>query len=142
MLHVYALRLLLALSAASLVACGGNDDTPEPAPEADVEPTLSDIQAKILTPTCATSKCHDGTSTDNSLNLSEGKTFAESINIGSDNEVNDGIIVKPFEPENSLLYTLLSGPKQNANKMPKSGSLSAKRKEAIRLWIANGAQNN
>lgn len=141
MLHVHVRRFLLALSVASLVACGGSDDPAPAATEPDVAPTLTDIQAKILTPTCATSECHDGTAKDNTLNLSAGKTFAQTINIGAEN-VDNGIIVKPGEPDNSLLFTLLSGPKGKANKMPKSGNVSEKQKEAIRLWIANGALEN
>lgn len=140
MLPTFARRLLLAFSVASLVACGGSDD-PAPTPEPDVEPKLSDIQAKIITPRCATSGCHDGTATDNKLDLRSGTTHKATVNIGAE-KVANGILVKPNDPDNSVLYLLLSGPLDDANKMPKSGNVSAKQKEAIRLWIANGAAND
>lgn len=140
MLHVFVRRFLLAVSVASLVACGGSDDPPA-APDPDVDPKLSDIQAKVITPTCATSGCHDGTATDNDLDLRAGKTFTAVVGIGAE-KVANGTLVKAGDPDNSVLYQLLSGPVDKANKMPKSGSVSPKAKEAIRLWIANGAADD
>ena len=143
MLHAFARRFLLAAAVASLVACGGSDDPPAGAtPEADVKPTLTDIQAKVLTPTCATSSCHDGNATDNKLNLTAGKTFSQTVGKGAE-KVNNGNLVKPGDPGNSLMYTLLSGPKDRANQMPKGrGTLGPKATEAIRQWIADGALDN
>ena len=141
MLPVYVRRFLLAVSVASLVACGGSDDPPAAAPIIPVDPTLSDIQAKILTPTCATAGCHDGTATDNKLNLTAGKTYGQTVGIGSE-KVANATLVTAGDPAKSLMYTLLSAGQGNANKMPKAGTLPENQKEAIRLWIANGANND
>jgi hypothetical protein len=150
MTFTFARRLLAATALVSLVGCGDDSTTPSGGTGAGgnsvatetVEPTLSDIQAKILTPTCATSKCHDGSTDDPKLILTAGNTYKNAVNAGSE-EVAGAKIVVPGDPDNSLLFTTLTKSNGPVGKMPKGlAPLSAAQQAAIKQWIADGAKDN
>ena len=143
MLPFFVRSLLLPLSLLCVVGCGGSDDPPPPVPEAKVEPTLSDIQAKIFTPTCSTQVgCHGLDNKVPGVYLTEGLSRKSLVNAKGDEDPTK-ILVVPGKPESSLLYTLLSAKDGMTPVMPKGlGQLSAARKEVIRQWIANGANDD
>ena len=54
-------------------------------------------------------------------------------------------VIKPFDPDNSVLYVKIttSGSGRFGGQMPPSGSrVSAANKQKIRTWILEGAFNN
>lgn len=141
---------LLALAAVStltvsLAACGGDDADTSPTPSdsgTKVEPTLSSIQANILTPSCALSGCHDAASDDPGLNLSAGATFGAIV--GKPSIENSGqTLVVAGDASKSLFFNVLTSAVGKTPVMPKGlAKLSAAQKAAIEQWINDGAQDN
>jgi len=114
-------------------ACGGPDPTCSgAAPE-----SLADLQASILTPTCATAACHRGDRPAQQLNLEEGKSYASLLGRKS---TLDGSrdLVKPQDPASSVLYTQV-----HSGLMPQGSSpLSAEQQQKVHDWICSGAPNS
>jgi formylglycine-generating enzyme required for sulfatase activity len=79
--------------------------------------------------------CHSGKSPDGDCNLSSHKSAFES-------GVNAPSIV-PFEPDNSLLYTMLTVAIDDSQLMPPvdaGGPLTKEQIETVRAWISEGAK--
>ncbi len=92
------------------------------------EITFSGSIQPLLTTTCQ--RCHGATRADEGLLL----TTYEQIMAGSDN----GPVVIPGDPDNSLLVTMLV-----EGKMPKRGAkLSPEQVQLISDWVAAGAEDN
>lgn len=137
--------LCLPFFAAGLAACGG-----KPTPTENVNPTLSDIQAKIFTPTCATSGCHagDGVALSDNLDLTAGNSYANLVGVPATYQGVSLQRVKAGDPTNSFLYIKVADPTDLNTTMyglamPNGGNpLSTQAVQAISDWISAGAQNN
>jgi hypothetical protein len=147
------MRLSHALNASALLAafaCGG-DSTANPGngPAQSLgNVSFDQFQAQVLTPSCATSNCHVAPEPQAGLNLSEGASYANLLNITPNNATAtaDGLKrVMPGKPDSSLLYhKLVFAPGHHAhdygNVMPVgTGGVSAGQLEWVRQWIAAGA---
>jgi hypothetical protein len=105
--------------------------------------TLSSIQANIFSQNCALSGCHLGASAPFGLDLSEGKAHGNIVNIPSE-EAPTLARVKPLDPDNSYLVRKIEGAAGIiGERMPRGRlPLSQEQIDAIREWIAAGAQDN
>ena len=100
------------------------------------------IQDEILTPECATSGCHNGTSSPLGLNLVEGKSYDKLVNQPS-NQVSGLLLVEPFNAEASYLLQKLTGDSGGGVQMPLGRPpLIAAQTQLVRDWINDGALNS
>ena len=85
----------------------------------------------IIRSSCGMGFCHDDESKRAGIELTSYETLVEAD------------IVVPFEPENSKMYEVMTA-MEISEIMPPSprGPISDDNIETIRLWIAQGAQNN
>jgi cytochrome c5 len=91
---------------------------------------VNDIQP-LLNSTCATTGCHDDQTAEHGVRLT---SYSQIIQTGE---------VKPFRPEDSELYEVLFGKKDNDIMPPPPQSpLTSAQKQMIYDWIMQGAQNN
>lgn len=138
-----ALGSLLAL----LVGCAGDGSgIPDPVSPGcnGLEPRLECIQEMIFTPTCAVGGCHDAGTNSAGLTLEEGLAFGNLVGVDS-SEVPSLMRVEPSNPDDSFLVIKLEGtdPRFVGQRMPASGNfLSSAEIQAIRDWIANGANDD
>lgn len=103
-------------------------------------PTLSSIQSLVFDPRCV--EHHGDQAAQAGLDLSEGMSFEALVNAPSTQSALD--LVEPGDPENSYLVHKIEGRAGIVGgTMPPIGDpLSAEEIEAIRQWIAGGAENN
>ncbi len=103
---------------------------------------LSAIQAKIFTPNCASfSSCHGGASPQEGMSLVSPVAGA-LIGVAS-TEVPALMRVAPGDPDASYLLQKLERAMPTVGvRMPPDQPLAPNKIEAIRLWIAAGAQND
>ncbi len=101
-------------------------------------PTLAQIQAIIFTPTCATSTCHSGATPDAGLDLTDGNSFANLVNVPSTQNINFDL-VEPGQPDNSYLIDKLEDTASAGNVMPPTGMLPQADIDFVRQWISDGA---
>lgn len=104
-----------------------------------IGPTISQIQAIVFTPRCAS--CHDGNGSvlPGVMDLSsETASRAALVNVAS---IQDPGIdrVEPTLPDNSYLVHKIEGSAMSGQRMPPGGTLSQAEIGAIRQWIADGA---
>lgn len=105
-------------------------------------PTLSSIQANIFTPTCV--QCHAGSTPPAGLNLEDGQSFSNLVNIRRmfDNEIR----VVSGNANNSFLIDKLENNNlgnSRGDQMPLGGPyLNQATINVIRTWINDGANNN
>lgn len=134
MRHLVVLAFVFGIS-----ACGTDSVVVEvPAP------TLSDIQAKVFTPTCALSGCHDA-SAEGGLDLRAGQSYANLVSVPAEKSNDDLLRVKPGDAENSFLIRKMVRPAGGEGTIMPQGTpdgLDAEVVEAIKTWINNGAENN
>ncbi|NNE44328.1 MAG: hypothetical protein HKN12_08975 [Gemmatimonadetes bacterium] len=101
--------------------------------------TLPDIQAQVLTPSCALSFCH-GAGMAGGMNLEDGNSYSNLV--GAPSLVNPGATrVIPFDPDNSFLICKLEAcPTIVGSQMPLiGGPLGQDVIDVIRTWILIGA---
>jgi mono/diheme cytochrome c family protein len=108
--------------------------------------TLTQIQTAVFTPRCTV--CHDGSQPPGgilpgSMNLTAGNSFANLVNVPSQEQPNL-LRVKPGDPDNSYLIRKLEGTAGiSGSRMPLGGPfLDQATIDQVRSWIAAGAQNN
>jgi hypothetical protein len=106
-----------------------------------IGPTLPQIQAVVFTPTCTTATCHTGGVPAAGLNLQDGMSYANLVNVPSTQDANF-MRVLPGDPGNSWLVRKLEGNAGIGLAMPPTGMLPANQITAIRDWIAAGAPEN
>ncbi|HEX7037173.1 MAG TPA: CHRD domain-containing protein [Pseudomonadales bacterium] len=106
-------------------------------------PTLSELQAEIFTPSCAKSGCHAGSAPAQGMDLSEGATFASTVNVPS-LEVPELDRVEPRDPDQSYLVRKVEGTASVGGRMPLDGPpfLSESQIQQIRDWISAGAEDD
>ncbi len=124
----------LAGVALAAVGCpGGGDPTCAGVPAVK----LSDLQAALITPSCAVGACHSGSRPAEGLDLSSGQTFAATVNVRS---VLDGskFLVDPVNAAASELYVQVS---TDLMPMPPP-KLNAAQKKQLHDWICSGAPND
>jgi hypothetical protein len=137
------LRALRASARSSLMACAlaagagcGGGEAPEPIP-----PQLSAIEAQIFTPNCTFSSCHGGGSPQEGMSL-VSPAYASIVGVPS-TEVPSMMRVAAGNPDASyLLHKITSDAPMDGERMPPGQPLPPHKIEAIRLWIAAGAQND
>lgn len=104
-------------------------------------PTLTQIQAVIFGPTCATANCHSGATPDANLNLSDEATSrANLVGVSTTQLGGAGIRVISGDPDNSyLIQKLENAAGIEGQQMPLGGApLPQADIDVIRLWIADG----
>lgn len=142
-LKIIILRsVFLIILLTALISCS-EENTTEPVnnPSSNIPMSkLSDIQAKVLTQSCALSGCHGSTNNQANLLLTDGNSFNNLVNIQS-------LLfpqfkrVAPDTSSNSLLIKILKGevaPQMPLNRNPLSDEVI----DSIAAWIDKGAINN
>lgn len=107
------------------------------------QPTLANIQASVLTPSCATPGCHvPGGSGPMPLRNTQ-ESFNNLVNQASV-QVSTLQRVSPGDPANSYLILKLKGDSRiQFDRMPLGGNrLGDSEIALIEQWITDGAQNN
>ena len=125
---------------------------PDPIPNSTELSSFDLIQEKILTPSCATSGCHqsetDGTFKQHGLILTKGKSYKNLFGISPKNQsaIDDKLkLVTAFKSAESLLFHKLNWVTDHHSKtygspMPLGGaSLYVGQSEFVRRWIEAGA---
>ena len=126
------------LFAVAVSGCGDVDGEALPS-----EPTLSDVQALVFTPACATSGCHDSNAA-GGLDLSdEAHSRVELIDAMPTNPLarrSDWRRVAPGEVERSFLMRKIRQPGLGEGApMPIARSLAEPYIELVETWIQRGA---
>ena len=121
--------------------------TPPTAPTTPTTPavgnltaTLSSIQRELFNPSCAGH--HGGSQAEADLDLTEGESFANLVNVMS---IQVGLnLVEPNDAENSYLIHKLDGRAGIVGaRMPPNGPfITDEALDVIKAWIDAGAQNN
>lgn len=106
--------------------------------------TLTDIQARVFSPRCATVFCHDTTTMAGKLSLVAGQSHSQLVEVLADNPAARGAGIErvaPFDTEASFLIIKLGDPALAMGaRMPLAeAALAAHEIAAIRQWIAAGA---
>jgi hypothetical protein len=103
---------------------------------------FSEIQKQVFTTTCALSSCHGDNFTQANLNLTQGKAYANLVNVQSILFPNMKRIV-PGNASQSLLYKAISHDPAIPLQMPQNGpKLDQKIIDSIAVWINKGAPND
>lgn len=109
-----------------------------PPPPGGFNPTFSEIQANVFTPTCATSTCHSGGAPSAGLNLESASSYSMLVGIPSSQDA--GVMrVLAGNPDSSYLVQKLEGTASGGGIMPPSGALDQATIDTIRQWITDGA---
>jgi len=99
--------------------------------------TLAAIQASVFTPTCAVAGCHFGATPAGGMNLEDGQTLGNVVNVPSVGMPTMDR-VEPGDPDNSFLILRIEG--TVAPQMPLIGApLDQAVINDIRQWISDGA---
>ena len=143
-------QCLLLLVVVGVAACGDDSPTSPSTPSTPSTPTtpsvgnltatFSSIQRELFNPSCVDH--HGERSTDAELDLTEGESFANLVNVMS---VQVGLdLVEPNDAENSYLIHKLDGRAGIVGaRMPQGGSfITEDALDVIKAWINAGAQNN
>jgi hypothetical protein len=140
---VFRLSVVAGLAVLTGVACAGDGTGLELVSGVDQVTLSGDVQP-IFTSTCALSGCHAGTNPQLDLNLSEGQTFANVVNVPA-MELATMNRVTPGQPNSSYLVHKVQGTHLDEGgsgfQMPIGGSpLTQTQIDLIRAWIAAGAR--
>ena len=123
---------LFFLTSVSLVlaACTGGDGSglPPRLPPGAFGPNFSEIQANVLTPTCATTGCHQGGGAPQGLRLDVANSYGMLVGIPRG------------DPNNSYLIQKLEGSASVGGQMPLNAPpVEQASIDVIRQWITDGA---
>ena len=135
---IAARDVALPLLVAGLLAAGGcgAGDAPEPIP-----PRLSAIETEIFARNCTFSSCHGAASPQEGMSL-VSPSHAALSGVPS-TEVPTMMRIAPGDPDGSYLLQKISSPTpQDGVRMPPDQPLPPHKIDAIRLWIAAGAQDD
>ena len=105
---------------------------------------FSQIQAQILSPTCAKAGCHAASAAEAGLVLEAGQAYGSLVGRSS-SQRSDLARVQPGDPERSYLILKLRGdPSITGLRMPQDGPpfLTPEQIDGIAAWIRAGAPNN
>ena len=139
-------RKLLPLLFLLLFACGKLKEIPTNADgggEAiDPTATFTRVQNEIFTPTCGAIGCHNRLGQQESLILTAGVAYSNSVGRPSI-EMPQLSRVQPGDFANSYLYRKIIGQGITGDRMPQGGPyLSAAQTKLVRDWIRRGAPND
>lgn len=102
--------------------------------------TLSSIQKEIFSVNCAKSGCHAGSNPQANLNLEDGNSYTNLVDVDALLYPGQKRII-PFDSKNSLLIKILKG--EVSPQMPiSSDPLNDAVIDSIALWIDKGALDN
>lgn len=141
------LVFLVIASGIVITSCSENISTEcdcdpvTPLPGVKTLTNFSEIQKQVLTPSCATSGCHSGSSSQANLDLSEGSSYNALVNTTSLLNPNFKR-VKPGDSNNSFLIKMLRNSGDGSSQMPPFGKLNNSVIDSIAMWIDKGALNN
>lgn len=99
---------------------------------------FSELQKKVFTPTCALSGCHGDNSTQAKLNLTEGKAYANIVNVTSNLFPSEKRVI-PGNAALSLVYRVLNHDPGIPLQMPPTGKIDQYIIDSIAVWINKGA---
>jgi hypothetical protein len=124
-------------------ACGGDGVLTGPAgPPGGNAPTLTSLQSTIFTPQCAISGCHAGPSAEQGLDLSDGKTYVNTVGVDVTELPGYKRVVAGSSADSYLYMKIAADPLIVGEQMPFGGMLTAAEIDAVRAWIDAGALNN
>ena len=142
-------RVVVILALAS-VALGCDENLRDIAgPTPDLQPTFSAIQRDIFSAPDSSGRvactgCHNAARPSANLNLADGSSYAQLVNIASTGKPG-AVRVIPGDPDNSYLIQKIEGaPGIVGQRMPRTTGpfLTPGQVLIIRSWIRQGAQNN
>ena len=144
-MSVFRLSVVAGLAVLTGVACAGDGTGLALVSEVDQVTLSGDVQP-IFTSTCALSGCHAGTNPQLDMNLSEGQTFANVVNVPA-MELATMNRVTPGQPNSSYLVHKVQGTHLDEGgsgfQMPIGRSpLTQTEIDLIRAWISAGAKQN
>lgn len=114
----------------AIIPEGMEEPTQSTVCDSDTVYFVNDIQP-LINSTCATSGCHDASTAEHGVILD---SYTNIIQTGD---------VKPFRPDDSELYEVLFGDKdEDIMPPPPQSPLTDAQKQLIYTWIMQGAQNN
>lgn len=120
-----------------LVSVAGCSGAPDANCTGAVPAKLSDIQASVFTPSCATAGCHTGGFAAEYLRLDADFSYAALVGRHSIAKP-EKLLVKPNDPANSYLYSQVAD-----GSMPQDADqLTQAQLDQIRGWICAGAPND
>ncbi|MGD2134623.1 MAG: hypothetical protein PVF27_00610 [Gemmatimonadales bacterium] len=139
-------RGVLGVAVISALACAGDGTGPDNGGSGNGAPTLSGDVQPILTANCALSGCHAGSSPAQGMNLAEGQTHQNTVDVPS-SEAAGVDRIEPGQPDESYLVHKIQGTQTSVggsgSRMPLGGNpLTQEQIDLIRAWIADGAGNN
>ncbi len=125
-----------------MLIAGCGDSHPAGQAPVTTSATFSRIQLEIFTPSCAVASCHDTTTHQSGLDLSEGNAYVQIVNVASA-EVPALKRVAPNDPDNSYLFQKINGTASVGVQMPSGAPrLGSDQINLVRDWILSGAPNN
>lgn len=107
----------------------------------ETEGTLRQVQDLVFSVSCARSGCHQGPSPPEGLNLEDGSSYLNIVNVPSRQQPGKDRI-EPFSPGDSYLWLKVTGdPSISGSRMPRGGfpSLNQEQLGVLETWINNGA---
>ncbi len=140
------LRKLIPFTLLLVIGCGKLKEPTAPGLGAgdpiDPTATFSRVQNEVFTPTCAQLGCHDPLGRQQSLILSPGRAYANTVGVAS-TENTQILRVVPSDPANSYLYRKITGSGITGDRMPQGGPfLTDAQTKLVRDWIRRGAPND
>lgn len=107
--------------------------------------SLANHVQPILSARCALSGCHTGASPPEGMNLSDGQTFANTVNVPSNQS--PLLRIKPLDPDSSYLVHKILGTQGTVggggSRMPaRNCCLTQAQIDTVTAWIRKGAKNN
>ncbi len=127
---IFTILFLLLLGCESQI-------TTECESEPVVEATFSSIQKLVFNQKCL--DCHSGSAASGNLDLSEGKSYANLVNVNSSGSTLKRVV--PGNSDQSYLIWRLQGT-NGETLMPPGNKLPASTIKAIIQWIDDGAEND
>lgn len=120
-----------------LAACSGGKTTDT----GGAEPTLSNVQETVFTPSCAFSSCHASPGA-SGLVLEDGAAWDALVDVESADNPGQTLVV-PGDVEGSYLTAKLRGDSGIVgDPMPVGAALDEARLQLVLDWIAAGAAND
>ena len=133
--------VFLTLTSLVLAACTGGDGSglPPTLPPGAFGPNFSEIQANVLTPTCATTGCHQGAGAPQGLRLDAANSYGLLVGVPS-SQSSSVLRTAPGDPNNSYLIQKLEGTASVGAQMPLNAPpVEQASIDVIRQWITDGA---